>query len=286
MINPLKRDTGLWLPAALAVLLLAGCAGPGPVPEAITRQEALDYYNRNVVAIEAFQADVFDWEVSLIDSDGHKQHHQHMGGKVYFVPNADNRGPASFYLMTKAAFDKALVIGSNAREFWMYILPVVKQGWWGKYEHRGKDCVGDLLIDPRIFLEFMGLAPLPTGPPYPAYKVKEETNIIEYLEETSDGFRVQREIILDRRRNLPRQINAYDANGKCIMQARLDDFKKLGEAQIPGKIKIIWDQGQFFRLNLWGLKKISRDKSRLFVRPERIPGIENYQQIDQACDSE
>ena len=248
--------------------------------------EALARYNANVEALPPFKANVFEWEVKFVDDNGKEQKHPHMGGRVYFVPADGAEQPSSFFLMTKTMMGDALVVGSNEKEFWMYIKPD-KRGWWGKYEHQGKDCSKQMMIDPQVFLEFLGLRHLPIRPIYPAYKVAEDYYTIEYIDYQNDGYQIKREIIIDRCDNLPREINTYSRDGQRTMHSRLSSYKKLGKAWVPGEIRIATAIRDFrFRLKLWGFKAIKKDDrklSRILQRPKRIPGIDDYQQIDKDC---
>jgi hypothetical protein len=266
---------------------LVGCKTIKPVCEPLTRMEAMTRYNANIEALPPFKANVFEWEVKFVDDKGKKQKHPHMGGRVYFVPAETPEQPSSFFLMTKAVMGDALVVGSNEKEFWMYIKPD-KRGWWGKYEHQGKDCSKQMMIDPQVFLEFIGLRHLPIRPIYPAYKVADDHYTIEYIDYQKDGYQIKREIIIDRCDNLPREINTYNQNGQRTMHSRLSNYKKLGEAWVPGEIQIATAIQDFrFRLKLWGFKAIKKDDrklSRILQRPRRISGIDDYQQVDKDCE--
>jgi len=271
---------------------LMGCnVAKVAIGESITRQEAMGRYNRNVDAIVPFKAKVAQWEAKWVDDKGKTQHHTDSAGSVFYVPPKKADGRALFYLMTKALLDEALVVGSNEKEFWMYSKPA-KVGRWGKYEHRNKDCGGAIAVDPQVFLEFIGLSYLSVEAPYPAYKVTDKENVIEIIDYVDDGFRIQREIVIDRRSDLPTEINAYDIDGNRIMQSKLSDYKKLGDAWLPSEICISTEDGKsLFRLNLKGFRKLEASSLEkynrtLFKRKENPSGIDDYQQIDKECEVE
>jgi len=271
---------------------LMGCnVAKVAVPESITRQEAMVRYNRNVDAIVPFKARVSQWEAKWVDDKGKAQHHTDSVGSVFYVPPKEADGRALFYLMTKALLDEALVVGSNEEEFWMYSKPA-KLGRWGKYEHRNKDCAGAMAVDPQVFLEFIGLSYLSVEAPYPAYKVTDKENVIEIIDYVDDGFRIRREIVIDRRSELPSEINAYDSDGSRIMQSKLSNYTKLGDGWLPGEICISTEDGDsLFRLKLQSFRKLEASnletyKETLFKRKENPSGIDDYQQIDKECEVE
>ena len=167
-------------------------------------------------------------------------------------------------------------------------VPKFKRGWWGKYEHIGKPCAKKMPFHPQSLLELLGLRPLPAQadqPPYPLYKVGPEDNIIEYVLMTDDGLSLQREIIIDRRTDLPREINVYDRTGQRVMQSRLDNYQQVGTAHVPGDILIRSAEGDnSLHLQLHRFKVDARDRSSLFMRPDRVTGIEEFTQIDEPCE--
>lgn len=261
--------------------ILAGCGGVMvPVPGPLTRQEALSHYNANAEAIGAFNASITDWEVQFRDEDGKSKRHSDIGGRVFFVPSSVQDERDSFYLTASGLLGEAMLVGSNDSEYWMYIKPK-KHGWWGKYEHRGKECSGGMLIDPQVFLEFAGLSGLPSGLPYPGYKVLAEENIIEYIDLAEDGFEIKREIIIDRRTNLAKEIIAYAESGEVIMRSRLSKYRQVGDGKVAGEIELSWPgRESFFRIKLRSLKKYKKIKRQLFERRES----EGYEQVDRECD--
>lgn len=269
-----------------SLLLIVGCPPPlGPVPEPITRQDALKTYNANVSAIESFRAGIFQWEAKWIDPDGKEQHFKELGGKIFYQPAAGEYSRPKIFAQTEVLSQDAWVVGSNETEYWMYS-EWGKFGRWGKHKHYGKHCAAMLPIHPQVLLEFIGLLPLPIEPPYPLYKVHEETYSIEYIVLKNEGYLSKREIIIDRRTDLPREINAYNADGLLILHSELRTFKSLDKAMLPTEIFISFPkENSFLRLKLKRYRVDPDPQSRapLFVRP-KLSGIEDYQQIDKDCE--
>ena len=268
-------------------LFVLGCPPPlGPVPEPLTRHDALEHYNANVQAIQPFRAGIAEWEMEFMDPDGEKQHFKELFGKIFYRPSAQAKNPAKFYLEASAPLQKGWVVGSNEKEYWMYS-QWADFGRWGKYKHYGKDCAALVPVHPQVLLEFAGLLPLPNEPPYPLYKVRAENYIIEYIVLKHEGYSSKREIIVDRRTNLPREINAYNADGLMIIHSELKKHKPLAEAMLPTEIFISFPkENSFLRLKLTSYKLDAKNRDALFIRPKKIPGIEDYLQIDKDCEHE
>ncbi|MBN1844289.1 MAG: hypothetical protein JW810_01315 [Sedimentisphaerales bacterium] len=277
----------------LAVLvvagLLAGCctsSKPAPVPEPLSRQEAIQTFNAQAGAVPAFKASIRQWEAQFVDTAEDKtQHFQELGGKLYYRPPSEPGTPARFYLQANAPFQDGWVVGSNQDEYWMYS-QWGKFGGWGKYEYFGRPCARSIPIHPQTLLEFVGLLPIPDEMPYPLYKVMPETHVLEYIALMTDGYVCRRQIVVDRRSNLPRQINAFDADGRMILHSELSNYQELESVRLPGDIYLAWPQNDsFVHLKLDGFKVDPTQRDRLFTRPQRIAEVEDYRQIDQECES-
>jgi len=258
------------------------------MPEPLPRHDALERYNANVSAIPSFRSGIFEWETEWIEPDGKKQHFKELGGKIIYRPPVDKDANPRLYVEADALTftQDAWIVGSNETEYWMYS-EMGKFGRWGKYKHYGKDCASMLPIHPLVLLEFAGLLPLPDEPPYPLYKVRAETYIIEYIVLKNEGYSSKREIIIDRRTNLPREINAYNADGLIAMHSELKKFKPLAEAMLPTEIFISFPkENSFLRLKLKSYMIDAKNRDALFIRPKKIPDNEDYQQIDKDCEHE
>ena len=271
-----------------SLLFVVGCPPPlSPVPAPLTRQEALAHYNTQVESIPPFRAGISEWELQFYDRDGHKHHFHELFGKIFYRPPVRAERPAKFYLEASAPLQKGWVVGSNETEYWMYSPWGGGMGYWGKYAHYGKDCAALVPMHPQVLLEFAGLLPVPVKPPYPLYKVRRETYILEYIVLQDEGYCSKREIIVDRRSNLPREINAYDADGLLRMHSALSGYKPLAQAVLPTEIFLSFPQeDSFLRLKISSYKLDAKKREPLFRRPARVSGITDYQQIDKDCEHE
>jgi len=247
----------------------------------MTRQEVIEQYNRNVAAIPPLKARVAHWKARFIDDKGKAQHYDDIAGQLFYRPTADEPQPAQFYLRCSIPIieNEAFVVAGNEREYWIYS-KLAHQGSWGSYDATGQSSREDALLNPLVFLDFAGLRLLPSQPPYPAYKFDDQYYTLLYINDSNDGYQISREIILDRRDNLPRQIRTYDQNGRVILESKLDHYQKLAGAKLPGEISLSCGQEDFsLRLKLKDFRTDDKDRRRLFTRPSSINGVEDYRQI-------
>ncbi len=267
-----------------SLLFIVGCPPPKPVPEPLTRQTAIERYNANVDAIQPFKVKISQWEAEFIDPDGTKQHFNELGGSIFYRPPLGEGSRPRIYAQTEVLGQDAWIVGSNESEYWMYS-EWGEFGRWGKHKHYGKDCAAMLPIHPQVLLEFIGLLPLPDEPPYPLYKVHAETYVIEYIVLQNEGYSSKREITIDRRTNLPCEINAYNADGLMVLHSELNKYQPLAEAMLPTDVFISYPkEHSFLHLKLTGYRLDVKNRDALFIRPQTIPGIEDYQQIDKDCE--
>ena len=278
----------------MVAVLIAGCIPPKslePMPAPLLREQALQIYNANVRAVPAFAASISDWQVKLKD-DGKIHNHTGNGRRIFYRPPGRAADRADFYLVARAVFEDAFVIGSNQAEYWL-ASEVGKFAMWGLHANIGKDCVEQVVLDPELFLEFVGLQTVPTdgdGSTYVMYHVTDEDNIIQYAVMTDEGMRLYRQIVVDRRTNLPRGVTGYDSAGLEFMRSELKNYKPvkpLDDVMLPADILLSWPGAEsFIHLKIGWYKVDTEPKEKLFMRPRRFSGVEpeDYRQVDKACD--
>ena len=132
---------------------------------------------------------------------------------------------------------------------------------------------------------FEAITDEPLTPPYLIYKVGAENNTI-YI--TDDVLQLRREVILSRRDNLIKEVRVYDADGVNLISGRLGDYQPLGEARIPGNIEFEdLANGAYLRLKLRQFRDDTEGKrDALFDRDRAAGTLEQFNQIDRACDDE
>lgn len=272
----------------LLCVFLVGCPTHKPIepmPAPITLYEAIQNYNNNVAAIAAFQAKINTWEAQFPDPNDQDKthHHKARGGRIRYRPGADQDSPASLYLtISDIGVGEVLTIGSNENEYWMYRR--ARDGYvgrWGKYANIDKPCAKKIPLHPQGLLDAIGLRMLPVDPavsPYPVYKVTPTQYIIEYVIMTERGVLLRREILIDRRSNLPVSSNTYDQRGQVIMTSTMDDYHPLGDAMLPGSVHISWPQtNSFFAIELRTFKIKNTYRIDPFIR--RLRSDIDYQQL-------
>ena len=270
-----------------AVILLAGllgCPPPlAPVPPPISLTQAIQRYNANAAALPAFKARIADWKIQVSDPENDEIYrHSDLLGSTYYRPELGSNN-ASFYLLLSTLIEThTFVIGANPQTTWLYS-KLLKQGWW-KNNTAASANDADTMLDVNLLLFSLGWRPLLLDLPY-NYKVLPEQNIIEYRIGPTYGRSLLREVILDRRRDLPVEINHYNAQGRRILHTTLDAYKSCGDALIPTDIYIEFspDGADFLRLHLTQ-PRIDTDahgkrRNILFTRPEHIPGLDSYHEI-------
>jgi len=267
------RFAALSLFLALIMTFLGCCNHKkvlAPVPNPKTRQQALEDFNRNALAVQDFSARIDEWEIQFYEEENKKHHFNEKGGKIFYRTVREGEQYPQFYLNASGGplGQEALVVSSNQEEFWMYSRP-------GKWSYRDThenavslEAPNMFIMNPQFILEFIGLQPIPLDilpEPYPIYKVAPEKNYIEYALPGENGLR---EIVIDRRSNLPEQINLYDRLGLRVLESRLGNYQTLGEAILPGDIYLSSpNDNTFFRLQLINYQIKDNISDRLFEVP-------------------
>ena len=279
-IHIVRCQKGAVILGGLVIMGLGCCNGPalrGPVPDPITKDQAVDLYNANVEAVPDFSARIEEWEVQFFEEDK-KHHYKEGGGKVYCQLPEPPAKFANFYMraLERTFGSAALEVGSNEKEFWMKSKPG-KWSYWDTHDNAARhEASNFLIINPQAILDLIGLRRIPVEElawPYLNYKIWPEQNFIEYALPQERGWR---EIIVDRRSNLPEQINFYDANGLRIIESRLSNYQSLGQAMLPGDIFLTAPADDtYFRLKLRRFIIPETISPRLFTLPADIDSIKD-----------
>jgi len=264
----------------ILIMQVFGCCNNNtvlkPVPAPLTRDQAIGVYNDNAMGMTDFSTRINEWEIQFSEDEQTKHHFNEKGGKLFYRTLRAGEKYPQFYLNASGGplGQEALVVASDQEEFWMYSRPAK---WTYRDTHENAammDPQNMFIMNPQFILEFLGLQPIPMEIlrwPYPIYEVEPEKNIISYAIPGESGHR---KIIIDRRSNLPEQINFYDQFGLRILESRLGNYQILGESMLPGDILITSpNDDSFFRLQLTNYKIKDNISDRLFMVPDDFDSI-------------
>lgn len=233
------------------------CPGKNSVAEALA---ALQSHSQNAVPLKAHG----DCRLEYYVEGKTKPQRENLSVKLRVNP------PAEIYLQgDKPLVSKAIVLGSNEREFWLAIRPKeISLYCWGLWSEQ--DSGGGLVINPRTLLEALGIEQIDAGQDWSlsnegAFDVltKRERGVVtKKIHIFSCDYRV-------------RKIEFFDTKGQAIASAELDRYKEVSEGFfVPALIKVTTfarnDEEYPFSitLNLTSIKSHGKWPSLLFESRE------------------
>lgn len=225
--------SGKFIPyIAAAILILAGCApeirkppeicpGKESVAEAIA---ALQSQSQNMVPLRANGQCSLQYYVE----GKAKPQSENFNVKLWVNP------PVEIYLQgDKALIPKAIVLGSNEREFWLSIRPKeISSYWWGRWSEQ--DFYERLVINPKTLLEALGIGEVDAGQgwslsnegPFDILTRRERGVIIKKIYIYNFDYRVRR-------------IEFFDSHGQDVACAELDEYEEVSRGfSVPALIKV------------------------------------------------
>jgi len=261
----------LYIYFAAAILMFAGCApeiqepveivpGKESVAEALS---VLKARSQNAVPMLAKGRCVLKY----YDED--KKERKESLPMVRVVVNP----PVEIYLQGDATLvNKAIVLGSNEREFWLALRPEeISTYWWGTWA--GLDSSEGLLINSRTVFEALGIMQIGAEE---NWSLSNE-GAFDVLTRREQG-EVTKRIYLYSRSYLFKKIEYFDSKGQALAHTELDGYKEVSEGFfVPASIKIIAhgqnssEDSLSIDLNLKsiGPKKITEGmRNYYFKRPE------------------
>ncbi len=275
----------------ISPIFLAGCPKtqrPIVSPEPLTLDDTIQAYQANIAAIPAFKASLDKWYAKWYDPKTDRQHsHKDLSGKMFYQPSTTPDQNPRLYLQADTAFlTRAFVIGANQDEFFIYSR-AAHSGAWGTFANIDQPCSIRPIIHPHDFLRFLGLLnPAPSSDYQPVYRITPTESIIEYVYITPDQLQLAHEIIFPRGSHLPSSMNIFDAEGNVVLHTEIKNYLPLGNAQIPTDISFqLSDKQSQLNLKLRALKEDSTPERRqpLFERPEQVPDVDSFLQLDEKC---
>lgn len=217
---------------AAAIAVLAGCTpqirqpseicpGKATVAEALA---ALQSHSQNIVPMRANGQCRLEYYLE----EKKEPQRENFDVRLWVNP------PLEIYLQgNKALVPKAIVLGSNEREFWLSIKPKeISTHWWGNWAEQ--DLSKGLLINPRTLLESLGIEEVKTQRnwslsnegPYDIIAKKEDGVIIKKIYIYCCDYRV-------------RKIEFFDRDGQAVADAELGNYKEVSDGfSIPSLIII------------------------------------------------
>jgi hypothetical protein len=192
-------------------------------------------------------------------------------GQVHSVSSDDGvlmyRRPDGFRLVGKKEFVGTVFdIGSNARDYWLEVVPGTNRLWFGTYADLARlkseqlpipirpDLVTEVLAVGTIDTDFNAL-PVPTM----RYDNAADAYVFVFNIKAPDRWLAQKEIWYDRATLRPRRVLLYDADGRPVLRAALSMDKRVevgGGAPgdwplVPGDYKLFFpDSGSRMEFSL------------------------------------
>jgi hypothetical protein len=219
-----------YIPAV--ILILAGCEsrirqptkicpGKDSVADALA---ALQSQSQNVVPLRASGQCRLEYYVE----GKKKKQRENFEVKLWVNP------PAEIYMQgDKALVPKAIVLGSNEREFWLSIRPKeISTHWWGYWSEQNMS--EGLVINPRTLLESLGIGEVETQHdwslsnegPYDIVSKQEQGTVTKKIYVYSCDYRV-------------RKIEFFNQDGRAVAGAELDRYEEVSDGFfIPSLIKV------------------------------------------------
>ena len=232
-MNYQRHNLRLYFYFAAAIPILVGCApeirrpleicpGKGSVAEALS---ALQSHWQNMVPLKANGHCLLEY----YGDQKRKPHKEKFSVKLWVNP------PVEIYLQGDATLvPKAIILGSNEREFWLSIRPKeISTYWWGKWSQQ--DSSETLMINPKTLLEALGIAAVDAEW---NWSLSNE-GAFDILTKRQRGV-VIKKIYVYSCDYLVRKIEYFDADGQIAGVAELDKYKQVLEGFfVPAGIKII-----------------------------------------------
>ncbi len=260
----------LWFCFAVGMLVFSGCVIEPPKPlEIVPGKESatealavLKARSQNAVSLLARGRCVFEY----YDPENKKRKKEKLEVTVLMKP------PVELYLQGDVTFvRKAMILGSNEREFWLLLRPKeISTYWWGTWSEQNS--AEGLMINPRTLFEALGF--LETG-------ADENWSLsnkaaFDVLIQRNGGV-VIKKMRINRRDYLISEIEYYDSKGRALALAELKDYKEISEGFfVPASIKIVaYNQdggaeplGVTLNLKTIKPKEFNEKQQKLFERPQ------------------
>jgi len=225
------KKTRYFATCVTALLVLAGCGpdlrkpleicpGKNSVAEALA---ALQSQSENMVSLYARGKS----RLQYYDEKG-KKRKENLDVKILVKSSNE------IYLQGDMSIvPKAIILGSNEREFWLMIKPKeISAYWWGQWSDL--DSSQNLLINPKTLLEALGV----TKTDMQADWSLSNKGPFDILTKRVDGVIIKKMYVYCCDYTI-RKIEYFDLNGQTLACMELGDYKKVTENfLVPGLIEV------------------------------------------------
>jgi hypothetical protein len=220
------------IPFVVIIFILAGCEsrihhptkicpGKDSVGDALA---ALKSQAQNVAPLRA----TGQCRLEYYEEGKKKKKRENFAVKLWVNP------PMEIYMQgDKALVPKAIVLGSNEREFWLSIRPKeISTHWWGYWSDQ--DLSEGLVINPRTLLESLGIGGIETRQnwslsnegPYDIIEKRQQDVVIKKIYVYSCDYRVRR-------------IEFFNRDGQIVAETELDEYEEASDGFfIPSLMKV------------------------------------------------
>ena len=259
----------LWFCFAVGMLIFTGCVIEPPKPieivpgkeSAIESLAVLKARSQNAVSLRSRGRCVFEY----YDPENKKRKKEKLEVTILMQP------PVEIYLQGDATLvPKALILGSNEREFWLLMRPrEISKYWWGAWSEQNS--AEGLMINPRTLFEALGF--LETGADE-SWSLSNEGDF-DVLIQRNRGVIIKK-MHISKRGYLISKIEYYDSKGRALALAELKEYKEISDGFfVPASIKIVaYDQNGSAEpfgvtLNLKSIKpkEFTERQQKVFDRP-------------------
>lgn len=269
------------LPVAAALLIVAGC-GPEireplevcPGKQSVTGAlVALRSHSQNMAPLRAGG----QCHLAYYLEGKKKPQSENLSIKLWVNP------PLEIYLQgDKPLLPKAVVLGSNEREFWLSISPKeISTHWWGQWSQQ--DSSEGPLINPKTLLEALGIGEIDEGQDWSL----SNKGAFDVLTKREQGV-ITKKIYIYACDYQVRRIEFFDSNGQPAARAELDNYEEVSPGfSIPASIKLTTqsrgspEDSLSISLNLESIKPADiNEQQRKYLFERRPPqGIKHIRRI-------
>jgi hypothetical protein len=254
----------------VTLLIFSGCAIEPPKPievvpgkSSVTEaMSVLKARSEKAVSLLARGRCIFEY----YDPESKKRKKEQLAVVVLLEP------PVKIYLQGDATLvPKALILGSNEREYWLMLRPKeISTYWWGAWSEQ--DSYEGLMINPKTLFEALGFLEIESQENWSL----SSKGVYDILTQQSSGV-VVKKIHISKQGYLINKIEYFNSEGLALARAELKNYKKLaGGFFVPASIEIVTYKqddgaeplGITFNLTTIKQKEFPEKQQKLFERPQ------------------